>query len=70
MYRRTGWACSKDFFNGTEARNYFASYHAKMKTEVENMTDGEIVACSFQEWASYLADKYSITQITLFESNI
>ena len=34
------------------------------------MTDGEIVACSFQEWASYLADKYSITQITLFESNI
>ena len=34
------------------------------------MSDAEIVSCDFQEWSTYLADKYAITPITLFETNI
>ncbi len=70
MYQRTGWACSKEFFNGTDARNYFAAFHGKMKAEVERMSDAEIVTCNFQEWSNYLASKYYVTPITLFETNI
>ena len=70
MYSRTGWTCSKDFFNGTDARNYFAGFHSKMKSEVEQMTDAEIVTCNFQEWAGYLAEKYTIAPVVLFDTNI
>lgn len=41
-----------------------------MKSEVEQMSDAEIVSCNFQEWANYLADKYSIVPISIFETNI
>ena len=70
MYRGAGWAHSKEFFTEIEARNYFAALHSKMKSEVEQMSDAEIVSCNFQEWADYLADKYSIVPISIFETNI
>lgn len=70
MYSRTGWAHSKDFFNGTDTRNYFAGLHSKMKSEVEQMTDAEIVVCNFREWADYLAGKYAVAPIVLFDTNI
>lgn len=70
MYYRTGSGYSKEFFSGTDARNYFAALHSKMKTEVEQMSDVEIVSCDFEEWANYLATKYSVTPITIFETNI
>ena len=70
MYRGAGWAHSKEFFTEIEARNYFATLHSKMKSEVEQMSDAEIVSCNFQEWADYLADKYSIVPISIFETNI
>lgn len=70
MYRGAGWAHSKEFFTEIEARNYFAALHSKMKSEVEQMSDAEIVSCNFQEWANYLADKYSIIPISIFETNI
>lgn len=70
MYYRTGRGCSKEFFNGTDARNYFASFYSKMKTEVEQMSDAEIVSCNFEEWAGYLATKYSVVPISIFETNI
>ena len=70
MYSRVGWSHSKEFFNGNDARNYFVGFHNKMKAEVDKMTDAEITACNLQEWASYLADKYYIVPITLFETNI
>ena len=70
MYYRTGQGCSKDFFNGTDAQNYFASFYSKMKTEVEQMIDAEIVSCNFEEWADYLATKYSVVPISIFEANI
>ena len=49
MYYRSGY--SKEFFNGTDARNYFSLIYSKMKTEVEQMGDAEIVSCNFEEWA-------------------
>ena len=41
-----------------------------MKTEVEQMSDAEIVSCNFEEWAGYLATKYSVAPISIFETNI
>lgn len=70
MYSRTGWAYSKEFFCGADTRNYFASSYNNLKNEVEQMSDAEIVSCDFQEWSTYLADKYAITPVTLFETNI
>ena len=70
MYYRTGWGCGKEFFNGIDSRNYFASFYSKMETEVEQMSDAEIVSCNFEEWADYLATKYSVAPISIFETNI
>lgn len=58
-----------DFFQ-EDARNYFAAYHNKLKKEIEQLSDAEIVSCNFQEWAKYFADKYYVVPITLFETNI
>lgn len=41
-----------------------------MKSEVEQMTEAEICSCDFQEWVGYLAGKYAVVPITLFETNI
>ena len=70
MYSRTGWAYSKKFFCGADTRNYFESSYNSLKNEVEQMSDAEIVSCDFQEWSTYLADKYAITPVTLFETSI
>lgn len=70
MYGRTGWAHSKEFFAGKDTRYYLADFYSKMKSEVERMSDAEIVSCDFQEWADYLATKYSIVPISIFETNI
>ena len=69
-YYSTGQGCRKEFFSGTESRNYFAACHSKMKTEVEKMSDAEIVACDFEEWEAYLSNKYSIAPIVIFETSI
>ena len=70
MYSRAGWSYGKDFFNGNDTRNYFAGYHSKMKAEIDKMSDAEIVSCNLEEWAEYLANKYYIVPITLFETSI
>ena len=41
-----------------------------MKSEVEQMIEAEICSCDFQEWVGYLAGKYAVVPITLFETNI
>lgn len=70
MYYRSGWGCSKEFFDGITTQNYFATLHDKIKTEIEQMSDAEIVYCNFDEWADYLASKYSVSPISIFETNI
>lgn len=67
MYQRS---YAKEFFNGKDARNYFETFNGKMKADVEQLSDAEIVSCDFQEWADYLASKYSIIPISIFETNI
>ena len=62
--------CSKEFFCGFDARNYFANLHSKMKTEVEKMSDAEIVSCNLKEWTDYLSNKYSVAPLVVFETNI
>lgn len=52
------------------AQDYFARFIHKMESEVEEMTDAEILSCNFDEWRSYLASKYYISPITIFEKNI
>lgn len=70
MYSKTEWGCSKEFFKGTDTRSYFTDSYRKMNNEVEQMSDAEIVSCDFKKWADYLVDKYTITPITIFETNI
>ena len=69
MYHRTA-GYSKELFNRTDAREYFSVFHSKMKTEVEQMSDAEIVSCNFEEWATYLANNYYVPPISIFETNI
>lgn len=64
------YAYSKKFFIRTDAQSYFAELHSKMKLEVDEISDAEIVSCNFNEFADYLADKYYIDPIILFETNI
>lgn len=64
------WGCSKEFFKDTDTQSYFASFHNKIKTEVEQMSDSEIVSCNFEEWTNYLVAKYSVVPISIFETNI
>lgn len=68
MSYRSGY--SKEFFNGTDSRNYFSLIYSKMKTEVEQMSDAEIISCNFEEWVGYLATRYSVVPISIFETNI
>lgn len=38
-----------------------------MEMEVEKMSDSEIVSCNFDEWANYLATKYSVIPISILK---
>lgn len=70
MYQEVAWGSSKEFFSKTDARNYFGALQNRMKAEVDKMSDAEIVSCDFQEWANYLATKYCVSPISIFETNI
>lgn len=70
MSQRTRLGCSKEFFKKIDGRGYFISLHNKMKSEIEQISNEEIVACNFQEWVDYLVAKYSVVPITIFEKEI
>ncbi len=59
-----------DFFKGIRVKDYCKSSYDNMKNEIAQLSDFEIVTCDFQEWATYLTDKYFIVPITIFEKNI
>ena len=56
--------CKLSLYESTSAFTY------SMEMEVEKMSDSEIVSCNFDEWANYLATKYSVIPISIFETNI
>lgn len=58
------------FFQGKEAREFFAPFYQKLKDEIARISDSEIVSCDFQEWTNYLESKYFIEPIRIFENNI
>lgn len=68
MYNKTDLTVT--FFNGIDARSYFASFYNNMKGDVEQISDEEIISCNFQEWVNYLVNKYYITPISIVESEI
>ena len=59
-----------DLFQRIDTREYLAPLNNRMKNEVAQLSDSEIFSCNFQEWAEYLAQKYYIVPITVFETNI
>ena len=59
-----------EFFNGIESNEFFNNNKNKMAAEVSQMSDADINSCNFEEWTSYLADKYYISPITIFEENV
>lgn len=59
-----------DFFDAMDLQEYCSNIQAKMKAEIEQITDQEIISCNLQEWADYLTTKYFISPISLFEANI
>ena len=70
MYQRTESGHNKEFFNTVDAKNYFSNFINKMKLEVEKMSDSDITLCNFQEFSYYLVNKYFITPIYIYETNI
>ena len=57
-------------FNGKDSQAFLAPFRAKLKEEIENFSDEEIVSIDFQEWVNHLSEKYRIDPILLFEENI
>lgn len=60
----------KIFFNIKDTRSYFNNFYDLMKTEVEQISNSEIGAYDFDEWTKYLAEKYSVIPISIFEDHI
>lgn len=68
MHQDIGY--NKEFFNLTSTQNYFATLSSLMKTEVEQVSDNEIVSRNLDEWVDYLVTKYAIIPISIYEQNI
>ena len=58
------------FFTGKEVSDFIKEIHEKMNQEILALKDSEILTCDFEQWADYLASKYYIEPIKLFENNI
>lgn len=59
-----------DLFNGKNFQTFLAPFCAKLKNEIENFSDEEIVFIDFQEWVNHLSEKYCVDPIVLYEENI
>lgn len=47
MCHGTIWGYSKKLFNVINTQNFFAEFYNAIKTEIEQMSDVEIVSCNF-----------------------
>lgn len=56
-------------FGRNTTREYFAQLSENLKSEVNRMTDEEILTCDFQEWIDYLISKYEIQPLVLYENS-
>ena len=60
----------KDFFKKMELRLFLDSSREDLKSEIDRLTDEEVLSCDTSEWVDYLESKYLISPITIFEDNI
>lgn len=58
-----------DFFSAGDCRQYLLVYESRMASEINSLSDGEIMNCDFEEWKEYLYSKYSVIPITIFEDS-
>ena len=70
MHSRQEFGYSKELFFENSSQNYFNVISKKMNAEVNQMSDEEILSCNIQEWADYLTNKYYISPILIYETNI
>lgn len=56
-------------FNGGNTTKYFEDRLSKLKEEISNITDVDIMTCDFDEWVDFLYKKYEIIPLTLFEES-
>ena len=70
MYLRTDYRLQGEFFSGIDARAYFDSRYGKIKSEIEGLSDPDILSQDLPDLANYFVDKYILVPITVFETNI
>lgn len=63
------WRGIMDFFSTSECSPYLLQYRNQMESEINSLTDKDIMNCDFEEWKEYLHSKYSVTPITIFLDN-
>lgn len=56
-------------FNNISTSEYLESNSDKLKKEVTNISDEEIMSCDFEEWMDYLFGKYEISPVIIYENN-
>ena len=61
---------STELFAKKESSVYFENFRNDMRKEIEQMSDEEISTCDIEDWVGYLADKYFIQPISIFETSV
>ena len=70
MYSRIDYRLRGEFFSDIDARAYFDSIYSKIKSEIECLSDSDILSQDLPDLANYFVDKYILVPITVFETNI
>lgn len=70
MYSRIDYRLRGEFFSDIDARAYFDSIYCKIKSEIECLSDSDILSQDLPDLANYFVDKYILVPITVFETNI
>lgn len=70
MCSRVDYSFRDGFFSGISTWNYFDNLHSKIKSEVESLSDSDILSQDIQDLTNYFLDKYTLVPIAIFETNI
>lgn len=58
------------FFSGISCYAFFDMLHKDIKSEIESLSDSDILSQDLQELTIFFVDKYTLDPITLLEANI
>lgn len=70
MYSITDYGLRDGFFSRISTWDYFDNLRSKIKSEVESLSDSDILSQDIQDLTQYFLDKYTLVPITIFETNI